>query len=138
MALRGCELRNRDFSAKIKFLAKTEREFSTFFAISQNRCWWLHFFSTATFLFQRGYKISIFGCYNSICGYNNSFGGYYISFCGYYNSFSGCYIFKCGYNILNSEQNKTYCVSNKFYRCCSISFSGSKISFCGRFISLVS
>ena len=88
-ATRSGELRNCVFSAKIKFLAENKREFSTFLAISCNRCWWLHFFSTATFLFQRGYKISICGCYNSICGYNNSFGGYYISFYDYYNFFSG-------------------------------------------------
>jgi len=36
--LRGCELRNRDFSAKIKFLAKRKREFTAYFAILQNRC----------------------------------------------------------------------------------------------------
>jgi hypothetical protein len=28
-ALRGCELRNRDFSVKIIFLAKDKREFTT-------------------------------------------------------------------------------------------------------------
>ncbi len=37
-ACRSGELRNRDFSAKIKFLAKDKREFTTFFAIFANRC----------------------------------------------------------------------------------------------------
>ncbi len=38
-ALRGCELRNRVLSAKIKFLAKRTREFTIKFAILQNRCY---------------------------------------------------------------------------------------------------
>ena len=38
-ALRGCEVRNRVFSAKIKFLAKRKREITTKFAILQNRCY---------------------------------------------------------------------------------------------------
>ena len=37
-ATRSGELRNCVFSAKIKFLAENKREFSTFLAISCNRC----------------------------------------------------------------------------------------------------
>ena len=38
-ALRGCELRNSVFSAKVQFLVKDECEFTTLFAILQNACW---------------------------------------------------------------------------------------------------
>ena len=51
-ATRSGELRNCVFSAKIKFLAKEKREFSTFLAISCNRCWQMPFIlSVITVLF---------------------------------------------------------------------------------------
>ena len=44
-ALRCCEVRNFIFSAKIKFLAKSKREFTTKFAIAQNVCYVLVFYT---------------------------------------------------------------------------------------------
>ncbi|ELY1993121.1 hypothetical protein SL054_002490, partial [Flavobacterium psychrophilum] len=49
-ACRSGEVRNRLLSAKIKFITKDKREFTTYLAIFANRCWWQFFYLERIFI----------------------------------------------------------------------------------------